>query len=62
MVLVETFFIDGKPVGKIIENLNHDLITFEPRDGNKHLSGRKWRSATDCRKAVIKTYTKEGPH
>ena len=61
MVVIETMFIDGEPVGKVCEDLGRGLVTFIPKDGNKRLARRKWKSVVSCQRAVIKTYTKESP-
>ena len=40
MVLTETLYgANGEPLGKVREDLLHGLVTFEPKDGNKHLPG-----------------------
>ena len=57
MVLTETLYgANGEPLGKVREDLLNGLVTFEPKDGNKRLAGRKWRTSNACRKAVLKTY------
>jgi len=56
VVIVETLFIDGEPAGQIREDLLNGWVTFEPKDGNKRLAGRKWRNSNACRKAVLIHY------
>jgi hypothetical protein len=61
MRLIQTFFIAGEPVGEIREDLLAGWVTFEPKTGNKHLARRKWKSVVCCQRAVLKSYTNEGP-
>jgi hypothetical protein len=61
MLLIETFFIAGEPVGKICQDIYKGAVTFAPKAGNKHLARRKWKTVFSCQRAVIKSYTNEGP-
>ena len=60
MLLIETLFHRGKPIGKIRQDINADQVTFEPTDGHKRLATRKWTSVTTCRQTVIKAYELQG--
>jgi len=62
MVLVETYFIGGQPVGRIHEDIMNGVVTFQPRDNvHLHLARRKWKSVTACQRAILKSYKNENP-
>jgi hypothetical protein len=61
MILIESFFINGEPVGKICEDIHKGVVTFEPKTGNKHLACRKWKSVVCCQRAILKFYRSESP-
>ena len=59
MILAESFFIHGKPVGTIREDVYKGIVTFEPKHGLSSLAGRRWRSVAACEKAVINSYQRK---
>ena len=61
MILTESLFIDGEPVGKICQDQHAGKVTFKPKAGHKHLAGRKWKSIDSCQRAVLKHYMAESP-
>ena len=61
MVLIETLFHNGRPLGKIRQDLHRGIITFTPKEGHTLLARRKWKSVTACQRAVITTYKNENP-
>ena len=61
MVLVETLFHRGEPIGKISQDLFAGEVRFIPNEGHKRLAQRKWSSVNACQRAVLKHYTKEDP-
>jgi len=57
VLITETLYgANGEPLGKVHEDLLNGLVTFEPKDGNPRLAGRKWRNSNACRKAVLNLY------
>ena len=61
MIVTETLFHNGQPLGKISQDLFAGEVRFIPNEGHKRLAGRKWSSVNACQRAVIKTYMKESP-
>jgi hypothetical protein len=61
MLIRETLFFKGHPLGKICQNSNTGDVTFMPAKDSNSLASRKWRTVRDCRRAVIKTCQKENP-
>ena len=54
MLLSESLFYHGKPLGKICQNSNTGYVTFVPAKDPDSLASRKWRTVNGCRRAVIK--------
>ena len=61
MILVETIFFSGKPVGVIRRDDYSGEIAFSPIKGKSRLPDREWASVDEIKVAIIKTYTKESP-
>ncbi len=61
MVLTETIFVNGQPVGQIRENVLKGVVTFQPKHGHASLAGRTWRSVDSCQRAVLTFYKSESP-
>ncbi len=61
MILTETIFLDGAPVGVIRQNTNTQQIAFSPIKGPSRLPEREWSSIDELKAAVIREYEKESP-
>jgi len=61
VIVIESFFIDGEPVGKVCQGLLKAQVTFKPKHGHTRLAGRTWKSIDSCQRAVLKHYIAEGP-
>lgn len=56
MKLIETLFNSGKLIGQLIEDTNASRVKFEPIEGGEHLTRRRWKSRSACRKEVKSYY------
>jgi hypothetical protein len=61
MLISETLFWHGHPLGKICQNSNTGDVTFVPTKDSNSLASKKWRTDSDCCRAVIKACQKENP-
>ena len=61
MILVETIFFSGKPVGVVRQDTLTRQIAFSPIEGKSRLPDREWESIDQLKAAVIREYTNENP-
>lgn len=59
MKLTESLYVDGQPVGMIIQHSQSGAIAFIPKEGIEPLPKRTWRSVDELKAAVIREYTNE---
>lgn len=57
MKLTESLYVDGQPVGMIIQHSQSGAIAFIPKEGIEPLPKRTWRSVDELKAAVIRAYT-----
>ena len=62
MLLSETLFFQGQPIGKVCENSNTGQVTFVPAISANNLAKRKWTTVSGCKKVVLKIYQQENSH
>ncbi len=60
MILSETLFVAGKPVGVVRQDTNTKQIAFFPTEIPAKLKSRHWRSVDQLKNAVIATYKNTG--
>jgi hypothetical protein len=61
MILSETMFIEGRPIGKILTDAQTGSASFIPFDNrDTRLPNRQFANVTDCRKAVASAYRSGG--
>ena len=56
MILTETVFHRGQPVGLMHRNSLTGRVSFQPVAGHTRLARRRWKSAKACQRAVLKSY------
>ena len=61
MILAETIFVSGKPVGVVRQDTLTRLIAFSPIKGKSRLRDREWASVDEIKAAVIREYENESP-
>lgn len=59
MILTETIFLGGAPVGVVRQDTNSKQIAFSPIKGKSRLPAQEWVSIDELKKAVIREYTNE---
>jgi hypothetical protein len=60
VILKESIFFDGRPVGTLSEDILKGRVTFVPADGNKRLAARVWRDVNTAKRDVHIYYLKRG--
>ena len=53
MILAETVFVRGAPVGVIRQDSNTNQVDFSPTDGKSLIQDRNWPSVDELKLAVI---------
>ena len=61
MKIVESIYVAGKPVGRLIVNTNSREINFHPAEAPSPLPDKEWSSTDELRQAVTQAYTSESP-
>ena len=61
MILRETIFLDGTPLGVIRQDNFTRLIAFSPQNPPSKLPLREWKSVDELKAAVLEAYTNENP-
>jgi hypothetical protein len=61
MKLCESFYVDGRAVGMIVQDSLSLAIAFVPKEGIEALPKRAWRTVDELKAAVIHAYTNENP-
>ncbi len=56
MKLTESFYVDGRAVGMIIQDSQSGAIAFFPRDGKQPPPKRAWRSVDELKSELRKHY------
>jgi hypothetical protein len=56
MILIETIFINGRPIGKLQDDLHAGRVTFQPADGDKRLATRTWRDVNTATRDIQNHY------
>ena len=59
MILTETIFLGGAPVGVVLQDTNTRQIAFSPIKGQSPLSAKDWESMDELKVAVLNAYKKE---
>lgn len=59
MILVETIYIKGKPIGLIRQHTRTKQIAFSPFGGVRKLPEREWFCVDELKEAVIAAYAKD---
>lgn len=59
MLLSESLYFRGKPIGKVCQNSNTGMVTFRPGTDPNFLAKQTWATIAGCKKAVLKTYQQE---
>ena len=57
MILAETIFLEGVPVGMLRQDSNSGQINFSPIKGKSPSSDQSWSSVDELRAAVTATYS-----
>ena len=61
VILSETIFCEGAPVGVVRQDSNSEQINFSPIKGKSPLSDQSWSSVDGLKAAVLEAYAhKEG--
>lgn len=61
MILTETIFLQGAPVGVVRRDDFSGEIAFSPHKPPSKLPLREWKSVDELKAAVIREYTNENP-
>ena len=61
MILTETIFLEGAPMGVVRQDTNTRQIAFSPIKGQSRLQAKGWKSMDELKVAVLKAYKKESP-
>ena len=56
MILSETIFVSGRPVGKLLKDIHAGCVTFQPANDNKRLAARTWRSVNKATREIQNHY------
>jgi len=59
MILAETIFVSGKPVGVVRQDTNTKQADFSPIDGTLMIQDRNWSSVDELRAVVQKVYSQK---
>lgn len=59
MILTETLYLAGKPIGVIRQNTNTRQIAFSPIEGKSRLPEREWADIDELKAAVMKAYAQD---
>lgn len=60
MILSETQFLDGVPVGMVRQDTNTGQFAFSPIKGRSRLPAKDWKSINELKAAVCEAYQKKG--
>lgn len=61
MILTETIFVEGAPVGVVRQDTMTHQIAFSSIKGKSRLPAKDWKSMDELKAAVIREYEKENP-
>jgi hypothetical protein len=61
VILTETIFLEGAPVGVVRQDTITRQIAFSPIKGPSLLPVREWESMDELKAAVIRAYKNESP-
>jgi hypothetical protein len=61
MKLCESFYVDGRAVGMIVQDSMSGAVAFVPKEGLKPPPKRAWRNVDELKAAISKTYKSESP-
>jgi len=61
VILAETIFLGGAPVGVARQDTTTRKIAFSPIKGRSRLPARDWKSMDELKVAVLKAYETKGP-
>ena len=56
MILAETIFLEGAPIGVVRQDSNSGLIDFSPIDGKSPLPQRQWKDVDELKLSVTESY------
>lgn len=56
MIMAESVFMRGQPVGRIFSDSNSGTFTFQPARGKSPLLQSQWRDVDALRKAIYEAY------
>ena len=56
MIISETMFVNGRPVGRLLENIYACRVTFQPAENNQRLATRVWRDVNTATRAIQNFY------
>jgi hypothetical protein len=56
MIISETMFVNGRPVGWLLENIYACRVTFQPAENNQRLAARVWRDVNTATRAIQNYY------
>ena len=59
MILTETIFVEGAPVGVVRQDINTRQIAFSPIEGQSRLPAKDWKSMDELKEAVIAAYEQD---
>ena len=59
MILTETIFVEGAPVGVVRQDINTRQIAFSPIEGRSRLPAKDWKSMDELKEAVIAAYEQD---
>jgi hypothetical protein len=59
VILTETIFLGGVPMGVVRQDTNTRQIDFSPLKGKSPLPKRRWSSVDELTAAVIATYSRK---
>lgn len=56
MILSETIFVNGRPVGKLLKDIHAGRVTFQPADDNQRLAARTWCNVNTATRVIQNHY------
>ena len=56
MILAETIFLEGVPVGVVRQDTITRLFAFSPVFGRSRLPAKDWKSVDELKAAVLRAY------
>ena len=59
MILAETIFLDGTPVGVVRQDTLTSQIVFSPINSQSRLPSMEWKSVDELKVAVAKAYSQK---